>query len=237
MAKTYLNFIEDAKLVSALRGMVSTIEETKATVDILKNTLDVFGAFFDCVASGANLKTWMASEKVRQSQKTLQNAVGTFHQELIGGITNCKSLGAGGGIDVKNISGGWIAEIKNKHNTCKGSDRVVIYDLLKIHIAKYGKSHGKDFVGYYVEVISSKGRTYNLPFRPPDKNKGGKKRPRNERIRRISGPAFYDLASGTEGALKKIYKVLPKVLEDNFHLKSGLNPQEMEELFNLTFKP
>lgn len=237
MAKTYLNFIEDANLVSALQGVVSTIEETKADVDILKNSLDAFGALFECVASGADLKTWMASEKVRQAQKTLQNSIGTFHQELIGGIDDCKNLGAGGGIDVENISVGWVAEVKNKFNTVKGSDRVGIYDLLKLHIARYGKAHGKNFTGYYVEVIPKKGQIYNEPFQPTDSKKGGEKRPYNERIRIISGPAFYDLASGTKGALKKIYKVLPKVLADEFNLKSGLTPQEMEELFNLTFEP
>lgn len=236
MANTYLNFIEDAKLVSALQGVVSTIEETKADVDILKNSLDAFGALFECVASGADLKTWMASEKVRQAQKTLQNSVGTFHQELIGGIDNCQGLGTGGGIDVENISAGWVAEVKNKFNTVKGSDRVGIYDLLKLHMARHEEKHGKPFTGYYVEVIPSKGLVYNEPFRPTDSKKGGKKRPRNERIRVISGPAFYDLASGTKGALKKIYKVLPKVLEAEFNLKSGLTPQEMDDLFKLTFE-
>jgi hypothetical protein len=237
MAKTYLNFIEDANLVSALQGVVSTIEETKADVDILKNSLDAFGALFECVASGADLKTWMASEKVRQAQKTLQNSIGTFHQELIGGIDNCKTHGTGGGIDIENISASWVAEVKNKFNTVKGSDRVGIYDLLKIHIARYEKTHGKNFTGYYVEVIPKKGQSYNEPFQPTDSKRGGKKRQRNEHIRIISGPAFYDLASGTKGALKKIYKVLPKVLEDEFNLKSGLTPKEMEDLFNLTFEP
>jgi len=237
MAKTYLNFIEDAKLISALDGVVSTIQATTASVDIHKNSLDAFGALFECVASGSNLKTWMASEKVRQAQKTLQNSIGTFHQELIGGIDNCNGLGTGGGVDVENVSAGWVAEVKNKFNTVKGSDRVGIYDLLKIHMARHEEKHGKAFTGYYVEVIPSKRQIYNEPFQPTDSKKGGKKRPRNERIRVISGPAFYDLASGTKGALKKIYKVLPKVLEDEFNLKSGLMPEEMEDLFNLTFEP
>lgn len=237
MAKTYLDFIEDEKLISALQGIVTTIEETKANVDILKNSLDAFGALFECVASGADLKTWMASEKVRQAQKTLQNSIGTFHQELIGGIDGCNNLGTGGGIDVENISVGWVAEVKNKFNTVKGSDRVGIYDLLKLHIARYGKTHGKIFNGYYVEVIPKKGQIYNDPFQPTDSKKGGKKRPHDKHIRIISGPAFYDLASGTKGALKKIYKILPDVLENEFNLKSGLTPPEMEQLFKLTFEP
>ncbi len=232
MAKKILPFIEDNKLIEAIQEVVNAIKKAKASVDLEKNSLDVFSAVFWCAANGFNFKNWKASEQSRQAQKTIQNAIGNFHQRIIGSFDGCKDLGTGGIIDVENIEGGWVAEIKNKHNTVKGSDRKGIYDNLEGAIRNYEGQFGCQFTGYYVEIIPDGGNQYNDPFCPPDNTQQGKKRTLNENIRLMSGPLFYELMTGDMDALKKLVEVLPKVLSDHFSMHCSLSKDELGKLSN-----
>jgi hypothetical protein len=44
---------------------------------------------------GIPLSSWVRQEKVRQSQKTLQNCIGNFHQSIIASFDGWEDLGTG----------------------------------------------------------------------------------------------------------------------------------------------
>ena len=173
------------------------------------NVVDPFSALFDALRQEISLTDWVDQEKTRQIQKTMQNALGEFHQAIIGSMDGWEDLPVGHIIDDRNMKRKIITEIKNKHNTTKGSDKKSIYDNLNSQL----KGDYKGFTGYYVEIIPKGKRPYDKPFTPSD-NVSRKRRPINEKIRVIDGRSFYALASGHKDALKTLYTVLPEVISD-----------------------
>lgn len=207
--KVNLPFISTSRLERHVREVLTTAR--KSLIDsekkFYKNSVDPFSALFDAFWQDVSLSEWMKQEKSRQNQKTLQNALGNFHQNILGSMHGFDNLGTGKVFDIKNDTLKIIAEIKNKHNTTKGNHKVAIYDDLK----KQLKSRYAGYTAYYVEVIPKNKKTYNKPFVPSD-NRTHKRRPVDESIRVIDGKSFYALASGDEYALEKIYARLPSLI-------------------------
>ena len=210
---SYLPYISDNDLENAVTKVVDCIRnvQNKSDDSLYKNVVDPFSAIFDSVVYGISFKDWLEREKVRQAQKTLQNAIGYFHQDIIGGINGWHNVSSGQLIDVFNPKQKVIAKLKNKHNTVKGSDKIAIYDNLSYAL---GTPTYQGFKAYYVEIIPKKDRQnkiYNQPFTPPD-NKIKTKRPANQNIIIIKGENFYDMATGTSGALSMLFDVLPDII-------------------------
>ncbi|MEM6752639.1 MAG: Eco47II family restriction endonuclease [Cyanobacteria bacterium P01_C01_bin.38] len=210
---SYLPYISNNDLENAVQKVVDCIREVQAKPDtsLYKNVIDPFSAIFDSVVEGISFNDWLKREKTRQAQKTVQNAIGYFHQDIVGGIAGWQNLSSGQLIDVCNPQQKVIAELKNKHNTVKGSDKIVIYDNLSYALET---QIYQGFTAYYVEIIPKKDKNnkiYNQPFTPSD-NKTKTRRPANQNIIIIKGQHFYDMATGVSGALSMLFEVLPDVI-------------------------
>jgi hypothetical protein len=206
--KQLLSFITNEALFFNVQKVIDKALHAakKSEENLHSNVLDPFSAIFDASCQGISLTDWIKLEKSRQIQKTLQNAIGDFHQDTIGSILTWENLPTGGIIDVRNKKRKIIAEIKNKYNTTKFSDRPAYYDSLK-HLIE-GDYVG--YISYYVEVIPDRRKVYNEPFTPSDHISKGRK-PANEKIRLVDGKTFYTLATGQKDALQKLYEVVPYV--------------------------
>lgn len=213
----YLKFISDDDLIYAIDKVVRKIRSSNhdATKHLHKNVLDPFSAIFQGVTNSLSYNMWLEQEKARQTQKSMQNSIGDFHQDILGSIIGWKNLGVSGGLDVLNEEMKIIAEIKNKFNTTKGNHKTEIYDAIE---AKLSNKKYSGFTGYYVEIIPQSRKTYNKPFTPSD-NKVNKQRPINEKIRIIDGASFYSLATGSRHALKELFGVVPVVLKNVYKYK------------------
>lgn len=228
-----LPFIKDEDLILATKKIIDTMLKAGKTAEakLYSNSIDPFSAMFDSIFHKLSLEEWLEREKERQIQKTFQNTIGEFHQAILGAIDGWENLGTGNIVDIKNDNKKIVAEVKNKHNTTKGNHRVAVYDDLE---AAIGKKEYKGYTGYFVEIIPKNKKNYNKAFTPSD-NKTKTIRPKNEKIRIISGQAFYELASGDKDALKKLYMVLPSVISK----VSGISPKKgkltFEHLFDKTY--
>jgi type-2 restriction enzyme eco47II len=171
-----------------------------------RNVIDPFSALFDIAISHINFDVWEKAEIVRQHQKTLQNAIGKFHQMVLGSIDGCEDLGVGKIVDFKCEKKKIFAEIKNKFNTVKASDLKGVYKT----IAEYRRMNCPDYTGYYVQILTKS--RFNRCFTPSDNTSGSKPEP-NPHIREIDGSSFYTLITGDEEALINLYKILPYVLQ------------------------
>lgn len=191
--------------------------KAKSENDIHSNVIDPFSAVFDSVLQNLTITDWLTQENHRQIQKTLQNKIGTFHQEVIGKTAGGESLQTGKIVDVKFSGKKIIAEIKNKFNTTKGNHKKEIYDDFAAILAM---PEYEDYTGYYVEIIPKRPVRYNKPFTPPD-NVTNKQRPENQRIRVIDGYSFYDLVTGIAGSLEMLYQAIPYVVGDIMKLDSS----------------
>lgn len=181
--------------------------------DIYKNKVDPFSALIDSMLQEIQLSDWIKQEKVRQSQKTLQNCIGNFHQSIIASFDGWEDLGTGKILDVQNKQRKIVAEIKNKFNTTKGNHKIQVYRDIK---AKLDQAEYKDFIGYYVEIIPS-GRgvrtIYDKPFVPSDNTKGERAVARDD-IRLVDGRSFYKIVTGEEDALAQLYQNLPEMIRN-----------------------
>lgn len=215
--KEYLPFISNEALFNAIKKVVSAamIAEMDADTNLHRNVIDPFSAVFDASIHNISMTQWLEQEKRRQIQKTFQNYIGGFHPEILGAIPDWEDMGRGHVIDLRNKKKKIIAEVKNKFNTTKGTDKKSIYDNIEsqLNLTEYS-----GFTGYYVEIIPKGRKVYNKTFTPPD-NTTHTNRSANARIRIIDGKSFYELASGDPNALKKLYDALPHVISDILNTK------------------
>jgi hypothetical protein len=173
------------------------------------NVIDPFSAVFDSLRQNISLTEWLEQEKARQIQKTLQNAVGEFHQSILGSVDGWENMKSGNVIDLVNESKKIIAEVKNKFNTTKGNHKISIYDdIYELINSKY-----LGYLGYYVEIIPKSKKPYNKEFTPSD-NKSKSRRPQNQMIRIIDGKSFYELVTGKENSLEELYKAIPTIITE-----------------------
>jgi Eco47II restriction endonuclease len=217
----YLPYITDDDLRAAVKRVVNCILETQERTEqaMYKNVIDPFSAIFDGAVQGYNLDEWLVKEKARQVQKTVQNQIGFFHQNILGSIPGWRRPIVG--LDIYNYERRIFAEIKNKYNTVKGSNKYAVYDEL---LSRLNQPEYRGFTAYCVEIIPLGRKSYDKIFTPSDPT-SSKRRPANEKIRLISGQAFYDLATGIPGSLSMLFDVLPDVISE----VSGLERLSEEE--------
>ena len=223
-----LHFISEEKLTEICADIVQKGQSAvvNSHEKLFDNIVDPFSALFDSAISGITLSEWIKREKTRQMQKTLQNAIGTFHQNVIGSIDGWEDLGTGNIIDLRCQSKKILAEVKNKWNTTKGNHKVRVYDDIK-KLLEQPKNKG--FKGYYVAILSK--AKINAPFTPSD-NETSSRRPIDENIVEVDGATFYDIATGEKDSLKKLYQTLPYILSNILNNKD-IEKYLREPIFNI----
>lgn len=233
--KNLLPFIDNSELYKHVEAVLAVARVAKETSEknLSSNVIDPFSALFDVSCQGISFADWMKQEKSRQIQKTLQNAIGIFHQSIIGSMHGWTNLNTGEVADVVNTEKKIIAEIKNKYNTTKGNHKIKIYDDLKSLVG----GEYKGYISYYVEIIPKGKKAYDVTFAPSD-NKKHKRKPAHRNIRVIDGRSFYALATGYPDALKDLYLALPQVIADIQGRSSGRDASEqgeLQRLFDMAF--
>ncbi len=234
---TYLPYIADTALKTCVTRLLTVAEDAvaRSIVESGRNKIDPFSALFEMAGFNMSYEAWQGAEQSRQAQKTLSNEVGLFHQNVLGSIYGWENLGTGEVVDLVCYESKIVAEVKNKHNTVKGSDKVGVYDKLESEVANKGHKH-RGFTAYYVEIIPSSKKGYDRPFTPSD-NKKGLSRAANEKIRIIDGRRFYALVTGVDNALDLLHEVLPTVIEDCSKAKYKFGKRNVTaDFFNSAFR-
>lgn len=212
-----LPYISDDELYKATKTLVDAAlsAKNKFEKNPYRNVIDPFSALFDSASQQINTEEWMLQERARQIQKALQNALGDFHQTILGAMPGWIDAGKGGSYDVKSVDLKIIAEVKNKYNTMNARSALSVYDNLQRHL-----DYGEDGMekAYLVEVIPKTSKPYEAPFTPSER---GTPRPSRKDIVKIDGKSFYALASGDTEALHKLYNALPFVLADILNISAS----------------
>jgi hypothetical protein len=233
----WLSWIKDADLEKEVSQLLTIAKEAqKAAIDEFgKNVIDPFAAIFEMSGFEISYEAWLKSETTRQAQKTLQNHIGDFHQNILGYSKDWTNKGVGNIIDLLSEKNKSIAEIKNKYNTISFGKQSDLYYSLEKQISPKSSIY-KGYTAYYVAIIPKKGERYNKPFTPSDKDKG-EKCPLNERIREIDGASFYSLVTGSKSALEDLFDVLPDVIkicsDGKYQVK---DKAKLKEFFNLAYE-
>ena len=234
----YLTWITDEKLLAALKDFAAALSrgDAKNAKNSGRNVTDPFAALFTLSFFNMDHVHWLRMEEFRKKDKTLTNALGTFHQQILGSVDGWQNLGTTAVVDLVNDDRKIIAELKNKYNTVKGSDKINIYNDL--HSCIYDKvSKYRGYQAYYVTIIPEKPEGVLRPFVPSD-NKSGTKPAEDELIMEIDGKRFYSLVTGSETALEDLFRVIPQILtSSHFHLiLDDKSKAVVVELFHTAFQ-
>lgn len=233
----YVSFITDEQFKSIVSDILNKGFDAKRKKDkgFNRNVIDPFSILFEMASFGLNEDEWVFSEKKRQTQKSLSNHIGMVHQNILGSVKGWENLKVGKIIDIVHRDKKIIAEIKNKHNTIKGSNKSdLYYDLEKLVLPK--SSEYKDFTAYYVEIIPKKADPMDIPFTPSNKNTGTPCSA-NEKIRQIDGASFYKMVTGVDNALEQVFLALPKVISDCIGQDEPIKSDVAKHFFKSAFVP
>ena len=101
------------------RASVRAYEKAKSNVtkkNFYSNKVDTIKLTFDAQFNGIDQESLIQAEVLRQIDKSINNSIGTFHEEILGGIEGFER-GNLSGFDIRAKDDTLFADIKNKHNT------------------------------------------------------------------------------------------------------------------------
>lgn len=238
---TYLSWITDQNLIGCVAEVLQKGLEgiSRAEKDFSRNGIDPFSALFDASCQQVSLAAWPELERRRQAQKTLQNALGRFHQTILSMVDGWE-IPENNFIDLVSSNRSVVAEVKNKHNTVKKSDLKSVYDELEQTVMHKNSTY-KGYTAYYVTIIPGSIKRFDKLFTPSN-NETETRKAENKLIREIDGYSFYALVTGQEHALLELYNAIPNVIKKlvatpEFIRLKKLKPQSFfqEENFNAFF--
>lgn len=205
MAHQYVDFISDEHLLNCIQNLHSSYLKAKNNISkksFYSNKVDTIKLTFDAQFNGINQDDLIQSEILRQIDKSINNSIGTFHEQILGGI-NGYEIGNLSGFDIKATDNTLFADIKNKHNTMNSSSSEALFQKLARYADDYKKAKC-----YWVQILS-KGS-----FNEHWKGEINGKEYSHSRVFKISGDQFYALLSGQPNALFQLYKALPLAIKD-----------------------
>ncbi|HLV46768.1 MAG TPA: Eco47II family restriction endonuclease [Flavobacterium sp.] len=209
MPNKYVNFISDEHLLNCIENLHNAYLRAKNNVSkksFYNNKVDTIKLTFDARFNNINEEDLIQSEILRQIDKSINNSIGTFHEQILGGIAGYE-MGNLSGFDIKANDDTLFADIKNKHNTMNSSSAEALFQKLARYADDYKKAKC-----YWVQILAK--NSFNEHW----KGEINRKEYSHSRVFKISGDQFYALLSGQEDALFQLYKALPKAIED--YLKS-----------------
>ena len=225
MANKYLNYISDEHLFQCIENLHRSYEKAKANISKKKfynNKIDTIKLTFDAQFNHLDEKTLIKTEITRQIDKSINNSIGTFHEQILGGIKGYER-GDHSGYDIKAIDNTLFADIKNKHNTMNSSSAESLFQKL----SHYADTHKKAKC-YWVQILAKSSFLENW------KGEINGKEYSHSRVYKISGDQFYKLLSGNEHALFDLYQVLPRAIKDFLKEKTDSNQTTNSALEEIT---
>lgn len=210
MKNKYVDFITDDHLLNCIENLYNAYLRAKNNItknNLYKNKVDTIKLTFDSKFNGIDEDDLVQSEVLRQIDKSINNSIGTFHEQILGGIKGY-SAGNLAGYDIKSIDDTLFADIKNKHNTMNSSAAEALFQKL----ARYANDYKKAKC-YWVQILA-KGSFCELWS-----GEINGKEYSHSRVYKISGDQFYALLTGQDDAFYQLYKSLPIAIND--FLKMG----------------
>jgi len=229
MANRYVSFVSDEHFLECVRYVCESYPLDEENIELTEHTLDLMKIIFDMENHIVNLDEWTNTEKIRQTDKTVNNRIGIFHQKLLGGVNDWEDLKTGNilGVDLRKKDNSIFVELKNRYNTVKGEDLKHVFDKLKNVINKHPKA-----LAYYAYIIPKKSGSGEKIWKTSQRKS-------NDKIIEAWGSKIYEIVTGDKNALENTWKALPKAIEQVLGQKSVISQKDMKKLvgfFQQTFR-
>lgn len=220
-----IDFISRDNFKKHVKNTIETFTtnlQPKDLEDFNKNIIDPVKMMFDKAISNETWEGVIQHEITRQRDKSNNNDIGYFHQNMFKYIANCEvpANGEKGGWDViyRKEDGISIideqgktdtvhtiyAEMKNKHNTLNKASGHDTYTKMQAQLLK-----DDDCFCFLTEVIARHSQNIIWKVTLKDGTKASHKR-----IRRVSIDKFYEIITGDDKAFYKICMQLPDIISE-----------------------
>lgn len=218
MKNKYVDFISDEHFLECVANLHKAYSKAKNNLtkkNFYKNKVDTIKLTFDSKFNDIEEENLIQAEILRQIDKSINNSIGIFHEEILGGIDGFER-GAKSSYDIKAKNDTLFADIKNKHNTISAGAQLELFNSLAAFADK-----NKSAKCYWVQILAKKSFTVNWAGEIKGTHKS------HPRVYKISGDQFYALLSGQQDAFYQLYNKLPIVISD--YLKSIENTNSVKE--------
>ena len=132
MKNKYVDFISDEHLLNCIANLHKGYLKAKNNItkkSFYSNKVDTIKLTFDALFNDINQESLIQAEILRQIDKSINNSIGTFHEQILGGIEGFQ-VGNLSGFDIKANDDTMFADIKNKHNTMNSSSAESLFQKL-----------------------------------------------------------------------------------------------------------
>lgn len=200
--KYNLGFISDDDLFCHVKETISRLKMSMDLAGFEKNIVDPIKMTLEIHAYQTTPQQAVDHEIARQLGKTVESAIGWFHQNIFKYIDGWEV--PKDGVDVMNSAGTIFGEMKNKYNTMNSSSAEKVFEKLKGIIVGNPKA-----TAYLIEVIARKSQDqeWHVAGQTLAAN-------RASRLRQISIDKFYNIATGKKNAFRDLCAVLGLVIDD-----------------------
>ena len=188
-----LSWIADATLNAAIARLKQSASDSlsEAVSRQQRNVVDPFLSLLIASTFGMNVRNNLIQlQNGNSALNGMPNALGYFHQEVLGGIPGWVNHDAGYDLECEGRQ--VLAEVKNKHNTMNSSNRQQVVNDLDTAV----RQKGRGWTGYLVIVVP------RLP------NRYERRLGTNRPVFEIDGASFYNKATGDPNALHDLFDVL-----------------------------
>ena len=220
-----LKFISEEELVNHVKYTILKYGENLESYSLKKfnsNLIDPIKLIFDKTVYRISWDEIVKNEIFRQKDKSNNNHIGYFHQNIFSYFDGCEVPNSGWDVIYRNPDGiempdGKIvhtvyAEIKNKHNTMNSSSSIKTYTKMQIQILE-----DDDCACFLVESISK--NSQNIKWSVTIDNK----KVQHMLIRRVSMDKFYEIITGDENAFYNMCMELPAIIERVVNESNSIN--------------
>lgn len=210
MEEYILDYISQADFENHIRKTIEEYNETLKSINLKKfnsNIIDPIKLLFDKNIFNQSYENIIKQEIQRQRDKTNNNIIGYFHQNIFKYFKNCKVPREYWDVIFKeNDNTIYYIEMKNKHNTMNSSSSIKTYMKFQNHLLN---SDDRDkSICALVEIIAKQSQDIEWVV-TIDKVR----QKVNKKLRRISIDKFYEIVTGDKLAFKKLCTQLPITIE------------------------
>ena len=209
-----LNFISEEDFKNHVRATIMKYGQKLESYDLKRfnsNLIDPIKLLFDKSVYRTSWEEIVNNEIFRQRDKSNNNDIGYFHQNIFSFFKGCEVPQAGWDVIYRNPDGikmpdgdvvhTLYVEMKNKHNTMNAASSAKTYIKMQGQILD-----DDDCACLLVEAIAKKSQNIKWTTKVDGKNV------QHRLIRRVSMDQFYAILTGEEDAFYKMCMVLPEII-------------------------
>lgn len=221
MKNKYVSYMSDKVFMEHVAFIVEGYFRAygnKTSKDLFKNQLDATQLRLDFELLNLTAYEVIQREIIRQAERATANLRGEFQERLMGSLPGLYQLPKGQGIDVMSKDQKIAIEVKNKHNTVKGSDLIDIFKTLRDLIDDPNSPVEE---GYFVRIEDKKSQLKPWVFT----HKGEVYE--HENIFIASADQFYSKMTGSSTAFAELDYALAIAIKD-YTKKAGLDLSSLQ---------